>query len=45
MPIPGVNHPRYRWKTNPDGSKIRLTFSGKKVVEVKKPGKKAKRVK
>jgi hypothetical protein len=36
---------RYRYKTNKDGSKIRLAFKGKKVVEVKKPGGKAKLVK
>jgi len=36
---------RYRWKTNKDGSKTRLAFKGKKVIEVKPKGGKAKRVK
>jgi hypothetical protein len=43
MPLgPGV---KYRWKTNKDGSKTRLAFKGKKVIEVKPKGGKAKRVK
>ena len=41
MPLtcPGGQKPRYRWK---DG--VRLAFCGKKVVETKKKGGKAKRV-
>lgn len=43
MPLPKGT--RYRYKTNADGSKIRLAFGPKgKVIEVKKPGKPAKRV-
>jgi len=42
MPLgPGV---RYRYKTYPSGEKVRLAFKGSKVVEVKKPGKAARRV-
>jgi hypothetical protein len=34
MPLgPGV---RYRVKTNPDGSKVRLAFRGDDVIEAKK---------
>ena len=41
MPLPsGV---RYRWKKTKKG-KIRLAFKNNKVLEVKKKGKKAKRV-
>jgi hypothetical protein len=36
MPLPEGT--RYRWKTNPDGTKIRLAFKGGKVIEVKKQG-------
>ena len=32
MPMPGA---RFRFRTLPDGSKQRLAFKGKKVVEVK----------
>lgn len=42
MPIPGA---RYRWKTNDDGSMVRLAFAGNKVVETKKKGGEAKMVK
>jgi hypothetical protein len=35
---------RYRWKTYNDGSKVRLAFKGSKVIEVKKPGKPARKV-
>lgn len=37
---------RYRYKTNPDGSKVRLAFKKgtNQVVEVKKPGKPARKV-
>lgn len=31
---------RYRVKTNPDGSKVRLAFRGNKVIETKKLSKK-----
>jgi len=41
MPIKGA---RYRWKTTKSGKKVRLTFVGKKVVEVKKKGGVAHRV-
>lgn len=47
MPItcPDGSKPRYRW-TVQGGKKIRLAFCGKKkVVEVKKKGGKAKKVK
>ena len=44
MPLPCKN-PRYRWKTTKSGKKIRLAFCGNTVVEVKKKGGKAKRVK
>jgi len=47
MPIrcPNGTKPRYRWVTR-GGKKIRLAFCGKKkVVEVKKKGGRAKRVK
>lgn len=42
MPIscPDGSKPRYAWK-----GKVRLTFCGNKVVETKKKGGKAKRVK
>lgn len=36
---------RYRWKTTKEGKKIRLAFKGNEVVEVKKKGGKAKKVK
>jgi len=36
--------PRYRW-VKKGGKKIRLAFCGKKVVETKKKGGKAKKVK
>ena len=36
---------RYRWKRMKNGRMIRLAFRGKKVVEVKPKGGKAKRVK
>lgn len=41
LPIscPGGQKPRYRWKGN-----VRLAFCGNTVVEVKKEGGKAKRV-
>ena len=41
MPIkcPGKQKPRYRWK-----GKVRLAFCGNRVVEIKKKGKRAKRV-
>ena len=32
---------RYRWKRMPNGTKVRLAFRGKKVVEVKRKGGKA----
>lgn len=36
MPLgPGV---KYRWKTEPNGTKIRLAFKNDKVIEVKKKG-------
>jgi len=35
---------KYRWKTNPDGTKVRLAFTNGKVVEVKKSGKAARKV-
>lgn len=35
---------RYRWKKTKSGKKIRLAFKGNKVIEVKKKGGKAKRV-
>lgn len=49
QPNLGVDMPlgkgvRYRWKTNKDGSKTRLAFRGKKVIEVKAKGGKAKKV-
>ena len=42
MPIkcPGGQKPRYRWRGN-----VRLTFCGNQIVETKKKGGKAKRVK
>lgn len=43
MPI-GKNV-RYRWKKTKSGKKIRLAFKDGEVVEVKKKGHKAKRVK
>ena len=36
---------RYRWKTTKSGKKIRLAFKDNVVVEVKKKGSKAKKVK
>ena len=39
MPLPEGT--RYRWKTNPDGTKVRLAFRGNQVIEVKKKGGKA----
>lgn len=42
MPLRG-NVP-YRWKTTKSGKKIRLAFRDNKVVETKKKGGKAKRV-
>jgi len=46
MPItcPNGSKPRYRWATI-KGKKVRLAFCGNKVVEVKKKGGKAKKVK
>jgi len=46
MPIKCSNgqKPRYRWVKR-GGKKIRLAFCGNKVVEVKKKGGKAKKVK
>lgn len=41
MPLKGA---RYRWKTTKSGKKIRLAFRDNKVVETKKKGHKAKRV-
>ena len=42
MPLdPGV---RFRVKTNPDGSKIRLAFKNNKVVETKKKGEKVHKI-
>ena len=35
---------KYRWKTYPNGKKVRLAFRGKKVIEIKKKGGKAHRV-
>ena len=35
---------RYRWKRMKNGRMVRLAFRGKKVVEVKAKGGKAKRV-
>lgn len=29
---------KYRWKTEPNGTKIRLAFKGDTVIEVKKKG-------
>ena len=36
---------RYRWKRMKNGRMVRLAFRGKKVIEVKAKGGKAKRVK
>jgi hypothetical protein len=38
MPLPAGT--RYRWKTEPNGAKIRLAFAAgsNKVIEVKKKG-------
>ena len=46
MPIkcPNGQKPRFRWVTK-KGKKVRLAFCGKEVVEVKKKGGKAKRIK
>ena len=33
---------KYRWKTNPDGSKVRLAFKGNTVIETKPQGRQAK---
>ena len=35
---------RYRWKTTKSGKKVRLAFKDGEVVEVKKKGGKAKKV-
>jgi hypothetical protein len=43
MPLPKGT--RYRWKTTKSGKKIRLAFKGNKVIETKKKGKPAKKVK
>ena len=42
MPLPKGT--RYRWKTTKGGKKVRLAFKKNKVIEVKKKGGKAKRI-
>lgn len=42
MPLKG--NVRYRWKKTKRGKKIRLAFRDNKVIETKKKGGKAKRV-
>jgi hypothetical protein len=41
---PGKGPTRYRWKKTKSGKKIRLGFRGNRVVETKKKGGRAKRV-
>jgi hypothetical protein len=43
MPLRG--RVRYRWKTYKGGKKVRLAFRGSRVVEIKKKGGRAHKVK